>query len=243
MWGGITTNATLLSQSRMDHLVGCKFHRYQITLDGPRHIHNKRRLAIGGRGSFERIWRTLCMLKACPDPHLQVTLRIHFDEVSLPELIQTPGFFDHLTEQFLRDDSRFRLSFHPLENWGGRPTGVKFFSSSAAERRAIELLLAHVSGLGLDVSQVPQLQNSLLTGESGHAVCYAARANSFVIRADGRVSKCTVALDDDRNIVGHLSPNGDLVIDHDTHIPWLRGLVTGDPKSLACPAIGYIWKA
>jgi hypothetical protein len=31
---------------------------------------------------------------------------------------------------------------------------------------------------------------------------YPARANSFVVRTDGRLSECTVALDDDKNCVG-----------------------------------------
>ena len=33
-------------------------------------------------------------------------------------------------------------------------------------------------------------------------VCYAARANSFVVRSNGQLNKCTVALDTDYNHVG-----------------------------------------
>jgi hypothetical protein len=33
-----------------------------------------------------------------------------------------------------------------------------------------------------------------------------------------------------------LAENGDLIIDHDRHLPWPRGLMTGQPVELACPA-------
>jgi len=41
-------------------------------------------------------------------------------------------------------------------------------------------------------------------------ICYASKANSLVIRADGRIAKCTVALNDERNHIGDLKPDGSL---------------------------------
>jgi uncharacterized protein len=73
--------------------------------------------------------------------------------------------------------------------------------------------------------------------DDGASPCYAARANSFVIRSDGRVGKCTVALDDDRNTVGHLSADGRLILDASRIRPWIRGLVSLDPTELHCPLI------
>jgi hypothetical protein len=55
------------------------------------------------------------------------------------------------------------------------------------------------------------------------------------------VAKCTVAFEDDRNTIGRLEENGDLVVDHDRHLPWLRGLLSGEPVALSCPARGYLW--
>jgi uncharacterized protein len=43
-------------------------------------------------------------------------------------------------------------------------------------------------------------------------VCYAAKMNSYVIRADGSLSKCTVALYDPRNIIGRLNEDGTMEI-------------------------------
>jgi hypothetical protein len=32
-----------------------------------------------------------------------------------------------------------------------------------------------------------------------------------------------------------------MIIDHERHLPWLRGLMSGDPMALACPAMGFLW--
>ncbi len=66
-------------------------------------------------------------------------------------------------------------------------------------------------------------------------ICYAARPNTWLVRADGRVGRCTVALDDPRNTVGHLDESGRLRVDSDKLRPWLAGLAELDSDLLACP--------
>ncbi len=51
-------------------------------------------------------------------------------------------------------------------------------------------------------------------------VCYAAHPNSFIIGADGRVYKCTVALGDPRNHVGWVRPDGRMELDLDRVALW-----------------------
>ena len=110
------------------------------------------------------------------------------------------------------------------------------FGSAADERGAILRLSNEALAVGCSPAQVVQYRRDAALGEAGHEICYAARANAFVIRPDGRVAKCTVALDDERNTVGRLRKNGDVVIDPSRHLPWLQGLVSGDAVALNCPA-------
>lgn len=56
-----------------------------------------------------------------------------------------------------------------------------------------------------------------------------------MIRADGSISKCTVALYDDRNTVGRLLPDGTVEIDKDRMNPWLDVLLHGTDADRACP--------
>lgn len=240
--GGMTTNSTLLHQGRFDWLVKHGITAFQVTLDGPREIHDARRVSLHKTGSFDVIWKRLAMMKASTFPELDVVIRVHFDADSWPSLVGESGFVATVVEAFLRDDLRFRLHFNPVEQWGaGSAEGIRYFASHRDALAAREKILACVAQTGLGPNQVPQLLKGVEVGESGHTVCYAARANAFVVRADGAVSKCTVAFNDDRNVVGRITSEGDLIIDHKLHAPWMRGLVSGDASELACPARGHIW--
>jgi uncharacterized protein len=102
------------------------------------------------------------------------------------------------------------------------------------------MLVARAVQSGANADQLPQYSSGSL-GEAGLEICYAARANAFVIRSNGDVAKCTVAFTDDRNKIGRLTPDGELQVDHNRHLPWLAGLMTGDPSELSCPALHVIW--
>lgn len=87
------------------------------------------------------------------------------------------------------------------------------------------------------LSQKIKSQDALIqvTQDLEGYICYAAKANAFVLRADGRIGKCTVALNDPRNDVGKLNLDGTIVWNDGRLDPWLRGLHSGDSETLACP--------
>ena len=68
-------------------------------------------------------------------------------------------------------------------------------------------------------------------------VCYAAKANSYVVRADGRIGKCTVALKSETNCIGHIRQDGTLAIDDAKLRPWLSGWKSQERAALSCPAV------
>ncbi|HKP37373.1 MAG TPA: radical SAM protein, partial [Pyrinomonadaceae bacterium] len=74
----MTTNASLLDPATFDKLVDVGVLDYQITLDGPREIHNQTRVQAGGGGTFDRIWNNLLAIRATNLP-ASIHLRIHFD--------------------------------------------------------------------------------------------------------------------------------------------------------------------
>lgn len=231
--GGMTTNGTLLYPDRIEALSDLAAFFYQITLSGPKEIHDCRRSRKDGRGSFDEVWATMHHLKR----YLNTTtlIRIHFDPASYPSLIEADGFVSRVVSTFLKNDPRFKLHFHALGHWGGRDDHLFDVFATIQEREAKNSLIDAAIAAGCSPEQLLQFSPDAKLGESGHAICYAAEANSFLIRADGRVGKCTVALEDPSNTIGHITEKGDLLIDHDKHLPWLQGLVTGDAAFLACP--------
>ncbi|MFH8384287.1 hypothetical protein ACH4E7_25630 [Kitasatospora sp. NPDC018058] len=60
----------------------------------------------------------------------------------------------------------------------------------------------------------------------------------LVIRADGTVAKCTVALSDPSNTIGRLLPDGTLRIDDGLLAAWVRGWAAGDEDAVHCPYRG-----
>jgi len=78
-----------------------------------------------------------------------------------------------------------------------------------------------------------------VTTEQHVPICYAARGNSYVIRADGRLNKCTVALEHPNNQVGRIREDGHLDLEVARMGPWLRGLWSADPAQLECPMRGH----
>lgn len=218
-----TTNASLLTLPLLERLVGLGVTDYQVTFDGPRRLHDRKRVRPGGAPTFDRIWSNLAACRASrADFHIQV--RLHVDTENAEAM---PEFFDEFQREF-GGDSRYSLFIRGLSRLGGSNDATLPILEGEARTRVIDDLRRNASGRGIPLSPVPD----------GPGVCYAARGNSFVIRADGRVNKCTVALDHPANQVGTLLPDGSIRLRSDLMRPWIRGFESGDPGELACPMRG-----
>jgi uncharacterized protein len=127
-------------------------------------------------------------------------------------------------------DDRFSLFIRGLSRLGGSRDAELRILEGEERRRAVDALRQEAVDRGLRLS----------TAASEGGVCYAARGNSFVIRADGRVNKCTVALEAPENQVGRLLPDGALRLRSDAVRPWMRGFGSGATEALACPMKGLV---
>ncbi|MUN29664.1 radical SAM protein [Sulfolobus metallicus DSM 6482 = JCM 9184] len=78
----VITNGSLLSPSVLDKLVSLGLTHVQITLDGPREVHDKRRFFVGGKGSFDLILDHL----AYAQDKTNVVLRINVDYRNVDEI-------------------------------------------------------------------------------------------------------------------------------------------------------------
>jgi uncharacterized protein len=219
----VTTNGFRLTTSIADRLLAVGVRDYQISLDGPREEHDQKRVRIGGRPTFDRIWENLLALRSRKDP-FHVMIRLHVDRDNADSV---PGFLEDLARAFALDP-RFDLFLRPIGRLGGPRDDSLSILSNEESRVVLERLRRRAAELGL----------ALASANGGDAICYATRANSFLIRADGRLNKCTVALDHPANQVGWMREDGTLDIDRGRTLAWARGLESGDAKTLACPLQG-----
>jgi uncharacterized protein len=229
--GSVTTNGWNLTAGAMAQLVDAGLGFYQITLDGDRESHDQMRVRADGKGTFETIWKNLTSLRET-DLAFSILLRVHL----------RPGNFDSVRSLFyavretFQSDKRFTLGVHPLLNMGG-PTGGSFETLTEEGCSALCADLAREFGSDLLIYGLEDsAQQSEKAEGCGLSVCYACKSNSFLIRSDGSIGKCTVALNKDFNTVGFLQPDGEIALNQPRFKKWTHALYTLDPSHLACPA-------
>lgn len=253
--GGLTTNAYFLDRQTFEDLIACKQTFFQITLDGWGPTHDQVRRFADGRGTFDKIWSNLVGLKAV-EGEFEILVRIHVRRDNIESL---PILIERIAEEFGLDP-RFRLDFEHVRDLGGSGGKTVIDGVSYAELGPIEKVLreryyrATVLAHGVDTGAVAawresddQVASAKSAGESagsqrladlasgGPYICYASRPNSLLVRADGRIGKCTVALNDTRNDVGRLNDDGTVFIDNPKLRPWIRGFENLDEGVLGCP--------
>ncbi len=219
----MTTNAWYLDQAVLAELVGLGVNLFQVTLDGPRQWHDRRRLLAGGGGTFDRIWANLRSLRETEE-EFTVEIRLHVDRENAGDI---PQFLSQCADSFA-DDRRFKIFLYPLGRFGGaRDSELRTLSCEQGQPLFQELQdLAHA--LGFESSSPYEKPDA----------CHTARAGAWLIRADGRVGKCPVGLEDPANQLGRINPDGTMNIDNDRFLPWMRGVISGDGQELACPLKG-----
>ena len=210
----VTTNGYLLSQALFRQLLAVRIISYQISLDGDAEAHDVTRKTSSGGGSFERLWGYLLALREL-EGEFVITLRLHVTRENQANL---RGFVDRLLDAF-GHDRRFRYfvkAISPLSQ-----NAMRNVPDTAAVQETSAYLRQRLG--------IPPV-----TLEKGY-ICYAARPNSYVIRADGSLAKCTVAFKSPANHVGNLGYDGDLELETDQLVKWFEGYKTMDMSFLACP--------
>lgn len=217
---GMATNAYFLTPSLLSELAELGISDYQITLDGPPEIHDKRRATANGRGTFDRIWKNLIAIRDSSE-QVRVLLRIHFDPSGISHL---GVLVEDVRREFL-PDRRFTVHFQAIRRLGGKDDcQIRIFSASE-ERDQIRML-----------RQALYKDRRYQETREPPYVCYASRPNSLVIYPNGDIGKCTVALYDPINRIGSINADGTVNIDPELLRLWSRGFMAKpDLSTLCCP--------
>ena len=189
-----------------------------------------RRFTIGrgfranGRPTFARIWQNLQEIHRIEDD-FKIIVRLHVDHTNVERV---PEFLSCFENSFERDP-RFVLYIRELSRLGGPGDGDLEVLQGKEVHDVISRLRFLASSMALPLDD---------PGEQ--YTCYAAKLNSFVMRADGRIGKCTVALNSELNDIGKICEDGTMQLRSERLFPWARGLESGDESELTCPLAGLI---
>jgi uncharacterized protein len=218
----ITTNGYFLTPEVASSLLQREIRQFQITIDGPESLHDANRHLKGGGGTYKQILNNLVQMRDSNE-NFFVTIRINFNDR-----------FINMIEEFLSEisplfagDSRFTLSFHPIGKYGGpNDSTLDVCTAESAWLKKFELIDKTLrSGLSYNIRRYLEPEGM---------VCYAGKESSIVVRSDGKICKCTVALEDPRNIVGTLTRDGDLLIDRSLWNLWVKLDDKDDGKCGSC---------
>ena len=221
----ITSNGYLLTPDVAEKLLAWRVTDYQITIDGMREQHDKKRPARDGSGTFDQIISNLIEFKKRPE-RFRVRIRVNYDRENYPHLEELLSL---LEKEFAGDD-RFGVAFHGVGRWGG-PNDQDLDVCGVDEQRKVQQQLSQsAQDKGFRPGGTVRDRNSL-----GRNVCYAARPYNFIVGADGKLMKCTIVLDkEDHNIVGQLMPNGDMVLNADNYALWTEPAFQSDTGCQKC---------
>lgn len=223
----MSTNASRLDRGRFERLLGLGVRRFQVTLDGDREAHDSTRRRLGGGGSFDAIWRNLVAMREVAED-FEVTLRLH--------LMQDNGgshrkLLELLAAEFA-GDRRFPLLYKAVHGHD-RTVDASHILGRAEAASRVHRFFDEAEALGLETIRNPLQKPGSLPG------CPAAAVGSYVIRSNGDLMKCPVALRHENNKIGKLLPDGRVQLDDSKMRGWIRGALTGDRESLECPAKGF----
>jgi uncharacterized protein len=218
----LTTNGYLLDQSRMARLLELGVDYFHIAIDGPAEFHDRKRCLANGRGTFDRIWANLRAARVL-DGAFQITVRFQLDRDNRRAITE----FLKLFAADFGEDRRFELAFVPLRCTHAQAADAgAFFDEEESEAAPLE---AQNRAEQMDLA---------VYGPPPAITCHAARGNAFIVRSNGALAKCPVALSDPGNLVGRLLEDGTVEIDDLKMNLWLRGLWSEDEAELSCPLIG-----
>lgn len=215
----MTTNGYLLDVETFVRFYQLGIKSYQVTFDGDSETHNKFRLIANSKvGSFDKIWNNLLDIKNCREIDFTMTIRCHLTSINEGSV---RSLLKRIQESFSLDN-RFFIHLKEISALGGK-------DDDKIQHISRDKMLIAVDKLKNEFKEL-----SFVDIEKGY-VCYASKPNCFLIRADGTIGKCTVALDSEINKVGQLLNDGTIKMDAEKFLSWSQGFDTLDEEILDCP--------
>lgn len=194
----ITTNGFLLSLDVFRKLQKLHITRYQITIDGIADIHDNMRVLCNGEGSFQRIIDNLMEIKEnIRTPYVKFNIRVNVTQDSVDRIGE---ILLYMHEHF-GDDRRFSFQFHAVGDWNN-------YNKKEQADEDIKMLNS------TNLLYYKLVNSNIILNYEGYyhwlfdTMCYASKRNHFVVGADGKIYKCTVAFSHPQNQVGVLIDKG-----------------------------------
>ncbi|AEX86049.1 radical SAM additional 4Fe4S-binding domain protein [Marinitoga piezophila KA3] len=171
----IVTNGYLLNSKVAKELKNLEIKTVQITIDGPKKIHDKRRPLINGKGSFETIINNI---KGAKEYFEHISIRINIDKTNEGKIIELLKYLKN--EGLTEENCSPYLAFVDVSTEVCRDIEINCIDIKNRSEYMIERVKeAYEEGINIIKYPTPM-----------YSQCGAVKPNSFVIDPEGYMYKC-----------------------------------------------------
>jgi uncharacterized protein len=183
----ITTNATLLNESRIKQMKEMNFDFFQIAIDGNEKRHNQIKFYVDKHGSYRDVVNNINLIAEII-PNINIALRINYDKQTLKKIV------DILPDFSEKSKCRIMVDFQKV--WQ--------INISEKDKELLEEVKESFKSSGL----IPRLGSYL---PFSYKSCYADSINHYVINYNAKVFKCTARDYGEKLVIGELRSSGDII--------------------------------
>lgn len=206
----VTTNGYYLTPQNMEKLIKYKVYQYMVTIDGAKNTHDKQRVLINGRPTFDQIINNLKYIRDnIKFNYLNIIIRTNLTRQIMSDFDEYYCFFNN---EF-GGDKRFSLFIRMAQDWGG--DRIETIREELLEESDIDFAYQELSKSILDINYHYNFQDL----NPGGSTCSATFKNKFTISVRGDIYKCDSCIDEYK--VGYLTKSGELVLDKSEEAKWI----------------------
>ena len=190
--GQIITNAYLLDGTKAQLLKDLQIAHAQVTIDGPREIHDARRKLRNGKGTFDRILENLSAVAGI----ISINVRINVDKENVDsacevaEILQEKGIL-----------SKVRVTFAQVQSSGHTCSDIRdrCFDNAGFAQTLVQIQ-NRLLGKGIQRVNSPRIGSG--------ATCGAVANGNFVVSPNGFLFRCweDLSIDGEKSIGDLFSP-------------------------------------
>ncbi len=194
-FASFTTNGTLINREVIEYINNYNITSMQITLDGPKDIHDKKRISASGGGTFDKIIENMLLLKEnVKKKTFYLNLRINIDKTNYQRI---PELLDYLKDIGL---SGINISFGIVR--GNIPFSCNFHNTlfvGSDLSKVLPMLWEAATERGFKVQTRPNIR---------HIYCMYEKLHSYLIDPNLNVYPCWEMAGIEKYRIGKILDNG-----------------------------------
>ncbi|SLM85991.1 radical SAM/SPASM domain-containing protein [Vagococcus fluvialis] len=220
------TNGYFLTKDVVERLLKMDLSHLQVTIDGPREIHNETRILPNGKGTYDRIIDNIKEI----DDRVNLSIRVNIQK-------QNFKYFNLLVEDLIKEDlnkkENIRIYCAPVRDFGTENNTIYSTCFTTNEFAQEEIKMNNILE-----------DNGFIVGDDINpniSVCGAISENAIVIEPDGTLQKCWNVVGDKGESVGNILHSPENLDNNSKEMinlsKWYAWSAYEDDKCKSCPVL------